>query len=645
MRKNKRTRLVCFAALAMTLLAGCSHDDVDEPGGDGAAVSFSAGIETATRTASGGSTWLTDDEVGIFMLTPGGTLPGDIARGADNLKYRPEAAGATAALIPAAGTVPAYWPKTGTYDFAAYYPRLEVGTDGIDPATYTYPVNVSDQSGATELDILYARANGKTAGDNVAFTFAHTMAKVRINVVKGDDITDAAFAGIAASLHGMPTTARLSLADGSLTGEAGTAAIDAPAVTPAEGYAATFEAIVIPQAAGTTTGRYLRFAFTNNLPHYWNIPDTDELPAGQIITYDLRMGRLGVTFAGCTITPWDDNSIPATGGSSDEMFFVQPESNSYIVRPGRDPFLIPVSQANRVLTADGLGTTTTDLGGVASGNFTVELVWGDLPVGTGGVIEEIRPYGSFIYVDPGTTAGNAVICVKVGNTIKWSWHIWVTEAVGSATDSDTGITWMDRNLGAGGNTYQTGGRNGLFYEWGRKDAFPGSNGGQYYQYYYTQAGGDTSTRDYPTGTYTTLPELVQNPLSHATNYDTFYGSLPEAGTGNKSWNNDGAKTLYDPCPPGWKVPPNVNWGSTTDWGAFDNNGRVFKSGSVDHFYPATGRITAYYPLNVGSYGYYWSGAAYNTYYAHCMYFNSSSVYPDYTGLQRNAGFPVRCIKE
>jgi len=712
MRKEQRTSLrglvpkqssafllVCFAALAMTLLGGCAQDDADEPAADTDAVSFTAtagDVATRTATATDGTTsWLADeDEIGIFMLNSGGLpgieLPGDIARGADNRKYRPAADGATADLVPAVGTDPIYWPRTGgTFDFIAYYPWRAVGEGGLDPTDYTYPVDVSDQ-GADGLDVLHAISQNIAAGNNAIFRFVHAMTKVRINLVKGDDITDDEFAGITASLGGMPTTARLALTNFSKPFDAGNPApIDMRAVTPGEGYAAAFEAIVIPQDANSTTGRYLRFGFTGNVPHYWSIPDADGLPQGKVTTYNLRMGALGVTLTGCTITPWDETD-PATTDAADRVA-IQPEANSYMVAPGGAAILIPISQANRVLDPEvNLGAVTTGLGGVQAGNFDVELVWGDTPVGADGVIREMKPFGKeHILVKPGDIPGNAVVAIrdKESGKIKWSWHIWVTPEVGSATDNETGLTWMDRNLGAKSNTPLANGvfdaaqwinAIGLYYQWGRKDPFPGmssntlpDNPDRYINQTYYIGNSTTGTTSNPsTAEYTDLPGMVQNPRYFASNNDTYYGSLNVARATNDSWGGvSGTKTLYDPCPPGWKVPP-IQVGGKNIWGSeasADNSEWTYQTyiteykGAIFNGVNGTSALGLYFPVSNYRYsgnayhngftannaGNVWTATPHDSQYTISSYFvvfNSLTTFPEASG-ERGVGRAVRCVKE
>lgn len=345
---------------------------------------------------------------------------------------------------------------------------------------------------------------------------------------------------------------------------------------------------------------------------------------------------------------------------------IQPESNSYMVAPNSETILIPVSRANKAADEEyNLGADATGLGGVTADNFTAELVWGDTPIGANGVIKKLasHTYGGegYILVEPGV-AGNTVICVKVDGEIKWSWHIWVTEKVGKATDSETGLAWMDRNLGAAGTTWDADGKNGLFYQWGRKDAFPGSKGSNAVQDYYSQAGGELSTDANPTGEYTSLPELVKNPLNMAINNTTYYGSVSTADTANDSWGAvSGKKTIYDPCPAGWRVPPikvdEVNsWGSNnaTNWDAPAEHGRTFKGvdgvAGLTLFFPSNGyRVSDTGAFNrVDQHTTCWSADGADGANGYDLYANNYNKTLPVTPAQKYArtyGFGMRCVEE
>lgn len=212
--------------------------------------------------------------------------------------------------------------------------------------------------------------------------------------------------------------------------------------------------------------------------------------------------------------------------------------------------------------------------------------------------------------DADRTEGNVLIALrkKIGDSygdILWSWHLWVTDynpdkiitsgnnyaiVPGSADNNNTldakivkyafwvngSCSWiMDRHLGAldwrpeglfGNSKYDA---YGLYYQWGRKDPFPGrditDNGMSLYGNLnlYGIDGNSIGNNIISSGTYNTIDALHNNPTNIANDY---------AGlTNQNNWNapNSGAsttvefkaihgtKTLYDPCPVGWEVPESV----------------------------------------------------------------------------------------
>lgn len=81
------------------------------------------------------------------------------------------------------------------------------------------------------------------------------------------------------------------------------------------------------------------------------------------------------------------------------------------------------------------------------------------------------PEEKAVYFSTGDVEGNALIsvCDKSGE-ILWSWHIWVTDE-SISTSAANGLVWLDRNLGAGCNTPGDVANRGLLYQWGRKEPF------------------------------------------------------------------------------------------------------------------------------------------------------------------------------
>lgn len=157
---------------------------------------------------------------------------------------------------------------------------------------------------------------------------------------------------------------------------------------------------------------------------------------------------------------------------------------------------------------------------------------------------------SFIVPEP-FTPGNALLAAKdsEGNVL-WSWHIWGCEDTVTSIYYDKAGKYcmMDRSMGAlakgttspGDNKYASS----LLYQWGRKDPFPGQT---------TQ---DTRELIAVTGTSRTIekgPVTVETSIMNPTVFyasDNNWSSEPEISVWSSS-----DKSIYDPCPPGYIIPP------------------------------------------------------------------------------------------
>lgn len=159
------------------------------------------------------------------------------------------------------------------------------------------------------------------------------------------------------------------------------------------------------------------------------------------------------------------------------------------------------------------------------------------------------------------------------NDLLWTWHIWVcpdidTDKDGFISDSEllatdqewvTGYTFMDRNMGALGN--QPGLSSlGLLYQWGRKDPFIGAARVSTEQsnnrmsthlpleskgYYWKSSSGDMSIDQ-----TVKAPTTLINGIIDGTDYALLWGTA----SGLKGETYAGNKTIYDPCPFGYRVP-------------------------------------------------------------------------------------------
>ena len=217
------------------------------------------------------------------------------------------------------------------------------------------------------------------------------------------------------------------------------------------------------------------------------------------------------------------------------------------------------------------------------------------------IIKEVSLDGVFVTfsLPEVSTSGNALIAVKDSDgNILWSWHIWVTDFDPKATAQTyiSGAVMMDRNLGALSNTPGSFKSFGLMYQWGRKDPFVSS--------------GDES------GTWAvTYPENAINALNYDSSIDTqdyatkhpntvIYDSNWNKGN-NNLWNSN--KTMYDPCPAGWKVP---DGGDKSVWSGMDPKSHNSLGVTIDPPYslpstyiPEAGRNNSY---AIGYGGFYWN---------------------------------------
>ena len=157
--------------------------------------------------------------------------------------------------------------------------------------------------------------------------------------------------------------------------------------------------------------------------------------------------------------------------------------------------------------------------------------------------------------------GNALIAAKDNqDNIIWSWHIWVPGTDISLVDYTESVKIMSRNLGAlvdaDGTNPATAESCGLLYQWGRKDPFMGV--GEMKANSSTKAKVSNSFAE-KSGEPITIAYSIAHPTVYAYNAATsgdpdYAGQNWSSDDNDTAWNNNGAKGLYDPCPPGYKVP-------------------------------------------------------------------------------------------
>lgn len=257
--------------------------------------------------------------------------------------------------------------------------------------------------------------------------------------------------------------------------------------------------------------------------------------------------------------------------------------------------------------------------------------------------------GGYVSFSTGRSEGNAVIAVKSSKgKVLWSWHIWVTDNEITTHDhigpeGNVIAQIMDRNLGALNNTPMDINNRGMIYQMGRKDPFIPSRSP------YRDYSGITD-RENPSSGYCSndpawnrpnyeigdgkgewemaakfkasaafsapgnIPLATQHPMRYLVGYYSNSSTWYSYGDNEESvrpelWGEE--KTIFDPCPPGYKVPGKNIWGTAVGqeniktggkqseydedginekylWNAEKDCGRIWKP--TGDFYPMVGNI-------------------------------------------------------
>ena len=364
----------------------------------------------------------------------------------------------------------------------------------------------------------------------------------------------------------------------------------------------------------------------------------------------------------------------------------QPAANCYMVNMSNaaKTLTIPLGQARRGWSWIANKTNkTTDFDAfktaLASGNFTVEQIW---TTATGTITGKLNANKNYIDVTiPATVknGNNAVIALRstTDKKIYWSWHLWFTDYDPAKNNVRfAGVAFqpggryankamMDRNLGATitgvakitakPTTDDAPKYYGLSYQSGRKDPFLLANDVV------------TGKETHITASVTTLATTVQNPTEYYTSGFNWVDNS-ELPSNTDFWSANGVKSVFDPCPDGWRVPTGGDNAYCNPWAGFAAgdwastgyanptdesktpfkwqndgvaSGRLYSYNGVSSWYPASGYRTGNQGVvyGCGTYGYYWSATI-----GRNLRFDSKMLYPVFSDGY-SCGFTVRCIQE
>ena len=327
-----------------------------------------------------------------------------------------------------------------------------------------------------------------------------------------------------------------------------------------------------------------------------------------------------------------------TSYSEAKYFFTPYEGNVFnLSQEGTaNSYIVPPVYAEYAFDASVKGNSRESVGEITSAEVLWEASMKSDNIQTGALISEVSVDGNNVHfvLSPEVRPGNALIAVKdAEGTILWSWHIWIVDfdPVESQQTYQSGAILMDRNLGAttvrpvdmsAENTDYSA--YGLYYQWGRKDPFPflGS----------VAPNAVIQTLDYNNA----VEVSVQNPT-------TVYVS--PLWIDDTMWQS--SKTVYDPCPLGWRVPDPSVWNGWINQMVNKEYNAFYKSVIYPYstplaYYPNTDRVEGYsnWPGAFNDNIFMWTTDRTKELYSH-----SSWDTFEYTNYADDVRMVVRCMKE
>lgn len=318
------------------------------------------------------------------------------------------------------------------------------------------------------------------------------------------------------------------------------------------------------------------------------------------------------------------------------------------------------------------GSTATDLTGTASSSKEAD---GAVVKGTLEIDRKFTAGEATITVPLTGNKGNAVIALwsvdsnNERKNIVWSFHIWVSDVNDVTCNTSAGsYKILDRNIGATtiDGTLDSFGVN---YQWGRKDPFPRDFSAQSG----TSTNGDL-LRTAERASSTNLNYSIQNPDTRVVYTGNTSGAKWLPTSINGLWGYDGVhgdsgaakkvtstvKTVYDPCPAGYKVPALVYLTSIGDLNSKSNavsgKGYNMSTGSSTTFFPYGGYVRISKTTRANDYqtyrGYIWTAVnRSDTQGAYLFRYNQDGIQQNNNSIGANIytycgdALPVRCVKE
>ncbi len=573
------------------------------------------------------------------------------------------------------------WVKDKNMEFVAVAPDASiVMSKSYAPATKTltlYCANGSDMS--AQKDLMCGYYCGQGDGEVAPIHFSHLLSAIRFTLedtrrdytLKSISVEDVCPTGVCTINFPNSDGSSPSVSWGSQTGSQTISYT--PGTVPSPGQLITEEAImVLPQTFGSTSTAKIKATVTAG-----GVDKTiayalknSEFEPGKTYTFSMNLSKESIVLESAVETWYLTNSsfngdsavdLSANGTASANCYIIPLESSGYYKFPAVK------------------GNSSTSVGDAK----TAKVIWETVNTGTAPaeatIVTNADVRNGWVYIySTGLTAGNALVAVYDGEdaygnpsgNILWSWHIWKTATPADEAYANDAGSLMDRNLGALAKTGNLS--TGMMYQWGRKDPLPGPSSTSANA---LMAVAGTATTFVGRTTVleggTALNYSIKNPTAYIYNNSGDVGDWysNSANQGDDRWGNN--KTIYDPCPAGYKVPQGgrlaeggffaiamgresgIAYGETGGSIVYhSNNGVDFPLQSGQTFFPLSGLILGQGIFNVGHDGLYWTDCpggfngnplTWTPKYAVDMNFNSSQANPTLAS-SRDAGCPVRCMK-
>ncbi len=672
-RQGKITLLVLLLSLA-----ACTKDGAVSNCSGVKAMFFASVSEASTKTPIDvGESIPTGGKVGIFALSYTGENETSVVWPTAQGNF--SAYNIQGLLFPGTPSTikisPDYYYTEGQkVAFYSYYPKVEspiFNSGSVPTIDIKIPYSPLDQE-----DYMWATPmTGTSISPTVNFTYNHALSLVRIKVMKTFSETASLKSVSITTAEKQRATMRVTTGEMATTNVAGgetffyignlSSAI--PSNTPLQVSNGKF--LLIPGSTITSIKLTLRLEGEMIDREYVISNPSIALTKGSALSAVVNLSKKSASVA-----IWEDLY------ENDKVGSTAAPANCYIVSPGGS-ITIPVN-----IKGNG-DYESAALGGISV--FHTAISMGKIWETVDGLvtISDFNISAQTVTVNASSSSGNAVIAAydTDGTTILWSWHIWVTPT--PAIEQFNGYVWMDRNLGAivvANNTSDADYTkcSGLCYQWGRKDPFPGPTAASNSStpltiYNFTMpayTGLTTTTADTyvksadasaaPISYTSQLAYSIKNPMLFLLNWAGSTATAAAAYTavgGKDSWAGEygETKSIYDPCPSGWRVPSGKRLGSTyiAPW----INTQLGTRYSYNYHYSAVLlantdtriKIKYYYPIagcrlstsgsltSVGSSGYLWSASS-SSNVGNGFSINYDNVNTAYT-VSRASGSNIRCV--